>query len=69
MLDGIKIRCSTRLVQGLSPGHLLHEKCAGHGGVGLGMDLHTVQVTQIGGTAQRVFEPLISLIDASRPLQ
>jgi hypothetical protein len=65
MLQG---RFGVGLVQIFAPLHLLHQKCSRHAGVVLGLQRRTMQLTQVGGAAQWVFQTLVSLVDPHRPL-
>ena len=51
-----------------APLHLLHQKSSRHAGVVFGLQRRTMQLTQIGGAAQWVFQALVGLVDPHRPL-
>ena len=60
--------CIAGFVERLAPLHLLHKEGGWHRGVVLGLDGLAGQLTQISGAAQRVFEALVGLVHAHRPL-
>ena len=67
-LQGVEGGRAVGVVQRLAPLHLLHQKLGWHGGVVFGTDGRTVQLAQVGGAALRVFQALVGLVDAHRPL-
>ena len=68
LADLLQVFGALRLVELFAPLHLLHQEGRWHGGVVLGIDRRTVQFAQVGGAFERVFQPLVSLVDAHRPL-
>ena len=68
LIERLDFGGSAGFFQRLAPVHLLHQESRGHGRVAFGIHRHTTQFTQVGGTAQRVFQALVGLVDPHGPL-
>ena len=56
------------LFQCFTPHHLLHEEIARHGRVALGLHRGAAQFAQVSTALERVFQALVGLVHAHRPL-